>query len=186
MDRPRGALVTGVIDDSPAAAANLHSGDIILSFDDRDIDETGQLPKLVADTPVGKTVPVTILREGRQQQVAVAIGELDKPPRAQTVPPQPQQNARLGLALRELPDIQREELKLGQRGVRVVGVDPGPAATARIIPGDIILKIEHSEVASVQGLNEIVARLPSSASVPVLVQRGQNPMFLVLRLSPDR
>ncbi len=185
LDRPRGALVTEVIDDSPAAAAKLQTGDIILSFDNRDIDETGRLPKFVADTPVGNTVLVTILREGRQQQVSVAIGELDKPPHAQA-PPQPQQNLQLGLALSELPDTQREELKLGQRGVRVEGVDPGPAATAGVIPGDIILKIEHSEVASVQGLNETVAGLPSSATVPVLVQRGQNPMFLVLRLSPDR
>ncbi len=183
LDRPRGALVTEVIDDSPAAA-KLHTGDIILSFDDRDIDEAGRLPKFVADAPVGKTVSMTILREGRQHHVSVAIGELDKPPQAQA--PQPQENARLGLALSELSNTQREELKLGQRGVRVEGVNPGPAATAGIIPGDIILKIDHSEVASVQGLNEIVARLPTSALVPVLVQRGQTPMFLVFRLSPDR
>ena len=76
LDRSRGALVSDVVKDSPAAHAGLQRGDVILSFDGQAIDERNDLPKVVANTSVGKTVKVVVFRDGKEKELKVAVGKL--------------------------------------------------------------------------------------------------------------
>src|SRR6185295_5235544 len=89
MTNAQGALVAGVDDPGPAAAGGIKAGDVILSFDGKDIDAVHTLPRLVADEAVGKEVPIVVLRDGKQQTLTIKLGQLDEtnPQVAATTPP---------------------------------------------------------------------------------------------------
>ena len=73
----RGALVAGVDDKGPAKPAGIEPGDVIIKFDGKDIKEMRDLPRIVADTPVGKDVPVVIIRKGKEETKTVKLGRLE-------------------------------------------------------------------------------------------------------------
>jgi len=77
LDRKRGALVAGVDDKGPAKPAGIEAGDVIVKFDGKDIREMRDLPRVVADTPVGKDVPVIIVRKGKEETKTVTLGRLE-------------------------------------------------------------------------------------------------------------
>src|SRR5205814_5301823 len=80
MANAQGALVAGVDDPGPAATGGIKAGDVILSFDGKDIDAVHTLPRLVADEAVGKEVPIVVLRDGKQQTLTIKLGQLDEGP----------------------------------------------------------------------------------------------------------
>ena len=73
----RGALIAGIDDKGPAKAAGIETGDVILKFDGKDIKEMRDLPRIVADTPVGKEVEVVIIRKGKEETKKVKLGRLE-------------------------------------------------------------------------------------------------------------
>src|SRR5262249_5505764 len=129
----RGALVAGVTENGPAAKAGGQSGDVIVKFDGRDIKDMRDLPKQVADTPVGKTVDLTVVGKGKEQSVRVTLGRLEdseKPQKASVskeTPPEakPVTKSSLGLGLSPLTDElkKRYKIKDGVKGVVVVSVE---------------------------------------------------------------
>jgi len=183
MDRPRGALVAQVVEGSPAAEAGIQTGDVIVEFGEETIEQATRLPSVVANTEVGSKVPVTVLRQGRERTLTVTVGELDKtgvePDGAER---RGSAEARLNVTVTDVPLQQREQLGLGDRGVLVQSIEPGPAARAGVLPGDIILQINHQDVSDARSLAQIVRELPADKAVPLLVQRGQNPVYLALRM----
>ncbi|MDL2408837.1 Do family serine endopeptidase [Rhizobium calliandrae] len=77
LDSAKGALVAGVIKGGPVDNGSIRAGDVILKFDGKDVDEMRDLPRVVAESPVGKEVDVVIMRDGKQQTVKVTLGRLE-------------------------------------------------------------------------------------------------------------
>ena len=187
MDRPRGAVVLRVLPDTPAEKAGFKVGDVVVEYDGRPIERSADLPLLVGRTPVGKKVKVKVIRQGRRKTLTVRVGELreDVEQAATGGGEGTARSGRLGLEVEELSEAQRRRLNLRDQGVLVRRVHRGPAAEAGIRRGDVILMLDGKPVRSVRQFRKLVDRLPAGKSVPVLVQRGNSPMFLALRLPKE-
>lgn len=184
LDKPEGALVARVLPNSPAAKAGFQVGDVVLNFNGHDVADSSQLPPMVGQTPVGKSVPVKVLRDGKTRQLTVTIGQL--PSEAQlklsrTPESNPKAN-RLGITVAELSDDQREALHLQKGGVVVKSLSDGPASDAGIREGDVIVSVGNNKVTDVDQFERLVKKLPAGKSVAVLVQRSDGPLFLALKV----
>ena len=152
----RGALVAGVDDKGPAKPAGLKAGDVIVKFDGKDIKESRDLPRLVASMPVGKSVDVVVIRDGKEVTKSVTLGRLEDGEKqteaASNEDEAPQQNAvekALGMEFSGLTDEARKTFKIKDsvKGVVVTSVDPGsPAAERGLRPGDVIEEVNHQAV----------------------------------------
>ena len=183
---PDGAMVAGVTDDGPAAKAKIRNGDIILKFNNQDVKGWHNLPRIVAETPIGQDVPVTIWRDGKQQDVQVSVAELpdDQVQQANaTAPakpaaPKPAEIAGLGLSLAPITDDSRGKYQLNadQKGVVITSITPNsPAAERGLRPGDVIVEVQQEAVNSPSDVQDRVDRVrkQNRRSVLMLVQ-GQD------------
>jgi serine protease Do len=184
LDRPHGALVSSVLEGSPAEAAGLQVGDIIVRFGDVAIDFSADLPHVVGRTSAGSQAPLRVVRDGKETLLTVEVGELPEREAAPMPPGEPGEgeSSRIGLSVEPLPDAVAERLGL-EGGVRVTA-SQGAAAEAGVRPGDVVTRLDNREVADVETLQRIVESLPAGRSVPMLIVRGQSPTFLALRV-PD-
>ncbi len=169
VDAKKGALVTQVSKNSPAAKGGLEPGDVIVRFDGKDVGSQATLPPLVAATPIGKDVPVVVLRQGETKTLEVSVAKLDDPASDE---PAAEDRSRLGLSLRDLTPAERSERELADgEGVLVVGVLPdSPAEEAGIKPGDVVLRVNRAGVSSVESLKAEVGRAPGDRPVLLLVR----------------
>jgi serine protease Do len=158
----RGALVAGIDDKGPAKPAGLKTGDVITRFDGKEVKESRDLPKIVAATPVGKDVPVTVMREGKEVILNVKLGRLEDGEKQASLEnskndatkggatASPVQKA-LGLEFSGLNDELRKKYSIRdsvKSGVVVTSVDPrSSAAEKRIQPGEVIVEINQEPVA---------------------------------------
>ena len=171
VDKERGALVGDVVAQGPAEKAGIKRGDVIVSYDGKKIDESTTLPGLVAATPVGKTVPVEILRDGKMKTINVAISKLNDSTAALNTK---QEKSEWGLALQNIQPEERRQMGLtGSEGVIVTAVMPGsPAANAGIHAGDVILQVNQAPVTSVQGVKDESAKAKGDKPLLVLLRRA--------------
>ena len=188
MDKPHGALVAKVLPNSPAAAAGIKPGDVVVEFNGVEIDLSSDLPPLVGGTEVGKKIPVEIVRDGKSLKLDLEIGEL--PPEEQLKHASSDKadtatDNRLKIAVKDLTDKQREELELAGHGVVVERVQPGPARRAGIRKGDIVTMIDDERVKDAKHFKELVEALPAGKSVPILVQRAGQPIFLAIKVPAE-
>ena len=184
LDRPSGALVSKVTDNSPADAAGIQQGDIILSFDGKPVERSSHLPPLVGLIPVGDAVELELLRKGEKLVLPVTIAELedDSARPVKTGSNSLEGESRLGLIVSDLTAEQKSEP--GAAGVIVEKTDPdGAAALAGIQTGDLLLSFNQTEVSSVAQLAELVAAAPSGKPLAVLVQRNNSPLYSALTLN---
>jgi len=165
LDRAKGALVTDVDSDGPAAAAGIQPGDVVIGFDGKPVERSRQLPRLVAAAAAGKEMPLTLWRDGKEMPLKVTIGMLDpqKLLAARAPEPEPQPEATvtaLGLSLARITPQLRQRFRLGETasGVIVVGVT-GDASVAEqgISPGDIVAMVGHDAVATPEEVVEKIA-----------------------------
>ncbi|EHQ52686.1 protease Do [Ectothiorhodospira sp. PHS-1] len=185
MERPTGALVARVLPDSPAQAAGLRTGDVILSFNGTEVPRSSALPPIVGRAPIDRPARVEILRDGKPMTVEVVIGELpseDELAQSRVQDPTPAQPRfkPFGMHLETVPDELRERLELAAGGVLVTEVESGPAQRAGIRRGDVILMINSHDILSLEQMQEVVEALPPGRSARVLVQRGQGPIWMPL------
>jgi serine protease Do len=154
---PSGALVSTVVEGSPAAKAGVRTGDVIMRFDGKPVNTPKDLSSLVAATPVGKSVEVNVVRDGKPQALTVAIGDLVGTRQAQATE-EPRKTARLGLEVRPItPDMARRGGP--SEGLVVTAVKPGsPAAEAGIVPGEVIREINRVPVDSLDDLDKSLAK----------------------------
>jgi serine protease Do len=187
LNQPQGALVAQVLRDSPATAAGILPGDVILSYNGREVPTSSALPPLVGATAVGETARLEVMRKGQRLKLEVKIAELPEEDQiaGSAREPEPDKSNRLGLVVREIAADQRQELALEQGGVLVESVKEGPAAKAGITSGDIILMLDNQPVDSLEGFNRILEAIEPGRSVAVLIQRGDGRMFYALRLPKD-
>jgi serine protease Do len=177
-----GALVADVISDSPADKGGIERGDIIIAYDGEDVKDSHDLPVLVAATRVDEEVTVTVLRDGKERQLSVKVGELTSGVAQLENASQPTKG-KWGLQLHDLsPQIgQRFRLKADQ-GVVVVGVEPGsPAHEAGIQQGDVIVEVNRYPVNSVKEVKENIDKSQDENHLLLLVQRQSGKFFVPLK-----
>ena len=186
MAQPYGALVSRVMPDSPADKAGLQVGDVILAFNGQRLLNSSQLPPLVGASRIEEEATLQILRDGKELAVPVQVGRLAEDEEvAETIPAQvePDQIEQLGLAVIDIEPKVREELGLEEGGGALVGnVSPGAAQDAGIRRGDIVLMFDGMDVKSAKHLRELIEEAGDKRTVAVLVKRGENPLFMALRL----
>ena len=166
---PRGALVAGVDDKGPAKPAGIEPGDVIVKFDGKDIKEMRDLPRVVADTPVGKQVPVVVIRKGKEDTRTVTLGRLEDGEKVAAANPKdngpaekPVVKKTLGLELANMSDDLRRRYKIKDtvKGVVITAVDANSAAAdKRLSPGDVIVEIAQEAVGSTGDLQAKIDKL---------------------------
>jgi serine protease Do len=183
LAKPQGALVSSVERDGPADKAGVEPGDVILRFDGKSIDRSSELPRVVGGTKPGTRVAMTVWRKGKNVDLQVTVAELQTDARQArrgepTPKPVPPTNP-LGLAVSDLPPERLKELRI-KGAVQVDGAE-GPAAAARIQVGDLILSVNNIDVQNAKQFNEIAAKLDLKRNVAVLVRRGEQTQFVIIR-----
>ncbi len=160
LGKTRGALVSGTDAKGPAAAAGIETGDVIVSFDGHDVKESRELPKIVALTPVGKDVPVVVVRKGKELRKTVKLGRLDDvtkaaaksdaKPDAATPPGAAAVQSALGMTFSGLTNETRQKFAINDSvssGVVISAVAPNsPAAEKQLHPGEILVEINQEPV----------------------------------------
>lgn len=191
MEKPMGAAVLRVIDDSPAEKAGFKVGDVVTEFDGKTIRHSSDLPLAVGSTPIGKKAKVKVIRDGKPLNLTVKIAEL---PAEEQIAGQfknnnggggddkPVEVDRLGMSIEELSTEQRAREEVKKGGVIVSKVEEGVALDAGVRKGDVILKINNQDIKDVAHFRELVAGLPKGKSVPVLIQRRRAPLYLPLKI----
>ncbi len=196
LDKARGAMVAGVTEGGPADKAKIEAGDVILSFDGKPVADMRALPRIVADSAIGKTVAVEVWRKGRKETIRAQVGELNEEEVAMAA--QPNQGGggtprgtvdidSLGMTLSRItPELrQKFELKPDAKGVVVTEVKSDGAAAAKDLrAGDLILDVHGSEVATPEDVRERVkqAQAEKKRSVLLRIQRGADTRFVPLAL----
>ena len=177
LDSPRGALVSSVEPDSPAAKAGLKTGDVILSMDGKPITHIGDLTTRVAERKPGDHATFQVWRDGGQKTVEVTIGAMQNE-KVAFANQGGSEHAKLGVVVRPLASEERKEAKV-DGGLVVEGVN-GPAERAGLQPGDIILSANGTPVKSVAALRAKVAK--AKKNVALLVQRDGNRLFIPVQV----
>ena len=184
LKKPKGALVSQVSEESPAAKAGIQVGDVILEFNTKIIARSGDLPPAVGAVPAGETATLKVLRNSKTITVDVEICELNEGKIVKTKAKSNNEDSRLGLTVDEINDEQREKLNIAAgRGVVVTNVTSGSAADqAGIQPGDVLLTFNRVNISSVEQLRQQVKDTPAKQAIQALVQRNNNARFLIIKL----
>ena len=191
LDEAAGAMVAEVTPGSPAEAAGLKSGDVILNFAGEKIDDSRELARVVAQHPADSKADVTLWRDGSEQQVNVVTGEMpsnDQMAAASSGPTSDggYHSSALDAKLAALTPALRARYDLPEsaKGVVVLDIKEGSVFEQSLRSGDIIRKVEGADVASPQQLERIVeqAKAQSKAAVLMLVSRNGQDLFLGLKL----
>ena len=184
LARPQGALVNSVEKGGPADKAGIEPGDVILRFNGKVVASSEDLPRIVGATRPGAKATMQVWRNKESRDVQVVVAEMQddratrqsrrggKPPAA--VPSQ------YGLALSELSDAQRKELKVSG-GVLVENVQ-GAGQRAGVRRGDVILAINNQDVKSVEQFNQMMGQFDKGSIVALLVRRGANSLYIPMRV----
>jgi serine protease Do len=188
----RGALIAGVDEKGPGKPAGLETGDVITKFDGKDVKDSRDLPRIVAATPVGKDVPVTIVRKGKEEIKTVKLGRLEDGEKVQTASAskptpeaaKPAVTSALGLELSAQNDELRKRysIKDGLKGVVVTKVDPNSnAADKRIMVGELIVEVGQEPVNTPDELTKRLDALKKEGkkSALLLVSNGQGEVRFV-------
>jgi serine protease Do len=180
LPESHGALVSGVSSNSPAMQAGLKAGDVIVEYDGRKVATADELPRAVADTRVGRQVPIVVVRDGKQVRLTATIVKLadaaDTPVAVDTGAP------KLGLTVETLTPALAQQLGIRDRdGVLVSGVEDGsPAANAGLRAGDVIAEINRRPAKSVNDLARAVKERRSGEPLLVLVHREGGALYLTI------
>ncbi|MGD1076422.1 MAG: DegQ family serine endoprotease [Thermodesulfovibrionales bacterium] len=180
LKEPKGALVGDVVAGGPAEAAGIKRGDIILSFDGKDIQDSSHLPTIVAGTPVGKTVDVKVMRDGKEMDLKVSVAELtDERMTSQGHMPE----GGLGIAVDDINPRWRDHYGLKDTiGVVVTGVDSGsPADDAGIQAGDIIKEINRKPVKNLKDYDSAMQAVQPGKPILFLMKRGMQTFYLSIK-----
>jgi serine protease Do len=183
LQETKGALVSKVIEDGPGAKAGIETGDVIREFDGKPVNDYGDLPRIVASTPINKKVDIAVMREGKRVVLHPKIAILEEPEVQKTsATPAPPTGAKsFGLAVQDLTSELADRLDLPDaKGAVVAEVDPdGPASEAGIRPGDVIIEVDRREVKDAKSLQKALEK--SDERALLLVRRGDNQLYLTVK-----
>ncbi len=192
LEAARGAMITDV-PEGPAMDAGLEAGDVILSFDSQEVENTRELVAIVGNSPVGSEVPLVVLRGGEERDFTVVLGRRETaesaafPETDEDAPEAPAETTDiLGLTLSEVTPQVIEEYDLGtETGLVITAIDPdSEAASKGLLPGDLITEAGQQKVETIGDLQDRVteARDAGRKSILLLIRRGGDPRFVALTL----
>jgi len=198
LKEPTGAMIAGVNDGGPADKAKIRNGDIVLKFNGQDVKNMSALPRIVADTEVGKQVPVVVWRDGKEVTVTATLGERPSDqqlasdrsgPSGDAV--KPLELAGLGMKVAPLTPEARDKNRLGPdaKGVLVMEVaSDGPAAEKGVKVGDVIVEVQQNEVGTPADVQRRVeaARKQDRKFVLMLIQNADGTRYVPLSLAQPK
>jgi serine protease Do len=194
LDKPRGALIASVHDGGPAQKAGIQPGDVVLTFDGKEVADMRHLPRIVAETPIDKVVKVTVWRKRKEVTLDVKVGELKEEAQQASLPSKekpsgapPETVKALGLSLANLtPDLRdRYGLADDASGVVITDIDAGgPSADKGMRAGDVVVEVAQD---SVKTTAQILAKIEEAKkagrkSVLLLVDRQGDLRFVAVKL----
>lgn len=182
LSTEKGALVADVVAGGPAEKAGIERGDVIVTFDEKDISESDDLPYVVASTPVGKTVTMEVIRKGQRESIQAEIGELEEEEKPQVAS---EARPNLGLTVREItPELARNFGLSETSGVVIVQVQANsPAQEAGLAPGDMILEIDQVEMKGLEQFNKMTEGYKAGDTILFLIKRRGSTLFLTLTVA---
>jgi len=182
LEKNQGALVSSVVEGSPAAQAGVQAGDVIVDFAGERIDDSSKLPAIVARTEVGKNVNMTVLRDKKRMPLSVKIAELKEEEVVASAP----QSGNLGMTVQNMTPELAKTLGLNRaEGVVITSVEPqSTAAEAGLQRGDVILEVDRKKISNAAELRKTLDGAKPGANLLFLIQRGGNSVFLALK-NPD-
>jgi len=182
----RGAIVAQV-PPGPAATAGIEPGDVIVEFNGKAVNKSEDLPQIVAATAPGTTVPVKVIRDGKERTFNVRVDELslDAEANRQTDATEPggDTGAGFGITLNNVtPEMARQfELPADTQGAVVTEVDPDSPAARVLQPGDVILQVNRKPVANANEASTTLRAVPSGRAVGMLIMRRGQEQFVTVR-----
>jgi serine protease Do len=182
LDSTSGAAIVNLEKGGPAERAGARMGDVVLEWNGERIDDPSELPRLVAACAPGSLAHMTVWREGKQQTLALRVGEVPAEPAADARQAPPgREDARLGMAVRELMPGERTALGV-EYGLVVVEVASraGPGSTLQ--PGDVIVGVNQRRFASKQEFEKLLAGRRKGEMVALLVRRGEAALYVPVEL----
>ena len=198
-----GALVASVTPGGPAEKANIKAGDVITEFNGQKLDAMRQLPRIVAETPIGKEAPVTLMRDGKTVTTTVKVGELEKAEtdglvekvqgEKETKPAKGLDLKELNVTINNISPLLRETYNIPEdvNGVVVIAVKPGSdAALKGLTPGDVLVEVNQEEVKDTASVQKIVSSVKGEGKQSVLMlvdNQGQGDVrFVALKFKADK
>ena len=181
LGRPRGALIVQVEPDGPADKAGIEAGDVIVRFDGKPINESGDLPHVVGLTTPGKTAKTELIRKGKERTIKVKVGSL------------PSQDGgaagatggggdKLGLRLKDLDQESARDSQLSG-GVVVTEVYPDSAAAATgLRKGDVIVQLGYRVIRDLSDYRDVVKKLPAGSPIAIRFFRAGRPVFRTIEI----
>ena len=184
LGKPRGAYVRNVEPGGPAAAGGIESGDVILSFNGREIAKSTDLPRVVGETKPGTTATVQVWRKGGTRDLSLTVADTDATPAANKKPDAPTSNGNgvnvLGVTVTEPSDAKKKDLNI-KGGVEVTGLGDGPLAKAGVRPGDVIIRVADADITGVKQFEAVIKGLDANKAVPVFVRRSDSTLVIPVR-----
>ncbi len=194
LKEPTGAMIAGMNEGGPAEQGKLRNGDIVLKFNGAELKDMRALPRVVADTPIGKSVPVVVWRDGKEVVLSITVGEMPDDQKVAALTPDKPEPAKpvdmtaLGLRLSPITAETRDKYQLStdQKGVVITDVVNGtPAAERGLKPGDVIVEVQQEEVTTPGDVADRVEKVRKSnrKSVLMLVQSSDGLHWVPLSLA---
>ncbi len=194
LEEPKGALVSEVTKDSPAEKGGIKSGDIILQFDGKEISIMRRLPKIVAETSVGKEVDVIILRDGKEKTLKISVAKLDgdesEISSTDKGKSNDEENLILGITLSPITSELRKKYKIAKdsKGIIITNIKRNSEAAQRgLRKGDLIMRVQLSDINSVEELKKEIKKRKENKGKQILlfIQRDNNRFFQALAVEED-
>ena len=182
MKSTQGALVAGIEKESPADKGGLKPGDVILKFGENDIKISSDLPKFVSSTKPGSKISVSILRQGKEKQLEITIGEMPTEDMvvARKNNEQTQKN-RIGLTVKDLSPQQKKQIK-ENAGVLVIEVADA-SLNAGIRKGDVVLGLNNNPVSSAQSFNQGLKKIKKGKTIALLIYRNGDTLYVPIKIT---
>jgi serine protease Do len=184
LTKARGALVRNVEAGAPADKAGLEAGDVILSFNDRAIEKSTDLPRIVGDTRPGTKAPIQIWRKGSQKDLIITVSDLDPSEKSAAkkndADPSVAVTNSFGVGVVELSDAKRRELNV-RGGVEVQNLGDGPLARVGIRVGDVIVRVGNVDISGVKQFDSVIKSAPKGKAVAVFVRRGDTTIVVPVK-----
>ncbi len=182
-----GSIVGDVTAEGPAAKAGIKHGDVILEFNGKKIENSTELRNIVAETAPGSAVTVTVLRDGKEKNLTVTLGERpsdEELAKGSESAPGEESQKKLGLSVQTLtPEIAGQLNYKNDHGVVITEVTPGsPADDAGLQRGDLVKEVDQTAVRSVSEFKKAVGALHSGDDIAFLVRRGQNTFYVGIQI----
>jgi len=179
LQKAKGALIADVMAGSPAEKAGLKQGDILVTFDGKEIKDARQLQLAVAAAPVGKQVVAEIYRDGKLQKITLQLASGES---AEAKKPRPAKTAAVWLGL-DVDELPRSETQAGISGVIVTAIEPeSAAAEGGIQRGDIIISVNQRKTTTLNEYESAMKNAEKLGSVTLLVRRGNTSIYFALKL----